>query len=518
MTLSIKGNLVENNTEEAPTNAEFNNARCSILSNEPIKNNDLIKYIKFTSFEELEMYYDINSRTYQMAKGIFSANSKSNLSRINGNMLFIVPYQYTDAKAGTITTSDFESRFKSGTGEGTTYNFSKKKGFLTIQHLNDDGEVLTTYKNYLSFNKKQGQSMEKIVELLNKEDFDCDFELVGTEIRITDHSFGAKPKFKIIATTLTTQEIEDGYVDFASDSYFDLIDEESEGGAEGDGENPVEILNRFGNDKDEKGNKVFYTYHFTTTARMSADNLLALKQQIAENNQIATNERYCFFKAHQGVADSRQLKDSKDLTFSLVYSYNDIFDSGVLLSFVLGRKVSEEDTYSLSFHNPYKEDLQPSAIKTIGQQSATFLTSNNAEYIGYFDLNAGWLIKGRERGSQSEDNANIQDFYYNLIPLGTNYAESVGGLWKTMQTIKDFEFLLYSFAGKYKEHHVIGAVPEEELQGVPQNIADSIQSRGVYFEMPKQISKNNVLTYKTYLGINGKYVKFSNHIVVYNSK
>ena len=42
MTLSIKGNLVENDTEEAPTNAEFNNARCSILSNEPIKNNDLI--------------------------------------------------------------------------------------------------------------------------------------------------------------------------------------------------------------------------------------------------------------------------------------------------------------------------------------------------------------------------------------------------------------------------------------------------------------------------------------------
>ena len=132
--------------------------------------------------------------------------------------------------------------------------------------------------------------------------------------------------------------------------------------------------------------KAFYTYHFTTIAKMSASNLLTLKQQIAENNLVETNTRYNFVKVHQSVADSVKLKDSKDLTFSLLFSYNPIFDSGVILSFVLGRKVSEESTYSLSFHNPYNSSLEPSAIKTIGQTSATILTNNNFEYIGYFDL------------------------------------------------------------------------------------------------------------------------------------
>jgi hypothetical protein len=534
MVLPLKGNLVENSITEQPVGAEYNNARCSIMTNEPIIGGAVIKYIKFTDFETLKLYFSEDSDTYKAVKGIYSANINSVLSRINGNMLFIVPYKYKNAVAGTITTTGFEDRFIITTtqtiNEGeegeqtitsTTYSFANKKGYLTIQHLDSEGNVISTYKNYISFNETQGQSMEKVVNTLNKTDFDCDFELTTIEnkkeVKITDHSYGTNTTFKVIATTLTPEEVANGYVDFASTSYLGLIDKVSTGGEEGSGENPVEILNRYQDDKDDNGNKAFYTYHFTTIAKMSASNLLELKRQIAENNLIETNTRYNFVKVHQSVADSVKLKDSKDLTFSLLFSYNPIFDSGVILSFVLGRKVSEESTYSLSFHNPYNSSLEPSAIKTIGQTSATILTNNNFEYIGYFDLNAGWIVKGKEEGSQSEDNANIQDFYYRSIPVCVNYAQSVGGLYKTMQTIKNVEILLYNFASNYKINNVIGAVPEEKLVGIQQKIIDSIQSKGVYFEMPTKLPSENILSYNTYLGLNGKFVKFKNNIVVFNS-
>ena len=189
MVLPLKGNLVENSITEQPVSSEYNNARCSIMTNEPIIGGAVIKYIKFTDFETLKLYFSEDSDTYKAVKGIYSANINSVLSRINGNMLFIVPYKYNNAVAGTIKTTGFEDRFITITtqtiNEGeedeetitsSTYNFANKKGYLTIQHLDSDGNVISIYKNYISFNEIQGQSMEKVVNALNKTDFDCYFE------------------------------------------------------------------------------------------------------------------------------------------------------------------------------------------------------------------------------------------------------------------------------------------------------------------------------------------------------
>ena len=80
MVLPLKGNLVENSITEQPVSAEYNNARCSIMTNEPIIGGAVIKYIKFTDFETLKLYFSEDSDTYKAVKGIYSVNTNSILS------------------------------------------------------------------------------------------------------------------------------------------------------------------------------------------------------------------------------------------------------------------------------------------------------------------------------------------------------------------------------------------------------------------------------------------------------
>lgn len=198
--------------------ADFNTNSIAIFTNEPAGFSE--SYRAYMTPTPVASDFGTNSLTNKMAQAVFSPVPNF---RTGGGVLYIFPFNGTDATAGSLITKSLTSNLA---------NFqSLSNGALSISI---DGNVSTV----TGLNFSTVKTLADIVTVLQKANLDVDISLNGESIQFKSRRTGSTSAIIISAIS------EANVVDISGASYLDISEADTEVGTNAEGETLAEAVAR----------------------------------------------------------------------------------------------------------------------------------------------------------------------------------------------------------------------------------------------------------------------------------